>query len=125
MVRYKIIAVDGAATPTHFLREDGVSFPAASENAEYRGYLEWVKQGNAPSPYVPTPAPRRAVAKSLIVERLHAAGKLASARAALDADLYARERWYAPDKPAIYADDAEALALLQAVGADPDVILAE
>jgi hypothetical protein len=70
-------------------------------------------------------APRRLVAKSLIVERLHAAGLLAAARSALDADLYARERWYAPDKPSIYADDAEALALLTAIGAEAGVVLAE
>lgn len=67
---------------------------------------------------------RRLVPKSLIVSRLQAAGRLAAARAALDADLYARERWYAPDKPAIYADDPEALALLSAIGADPEAILA-
>jgi hypothetical protein len=67
---------------------------------------------------------RRMVRKSVIVERLHAAGKLAAAKAALDADLYARERWYAPDRPSIYADDAEALALLTSIGADPAVILA-
>lgn len=67
---------------------------------------------------------RRLVPKSVIVARLQAAGKLAAARAALDADLYARERWYAPDRPSIYADDPEALALLASIGADPAVILA-
>lgn len=66
----------------------------------------------------------RLVPKSLIVSRLHAAGLLAAASEALNADLYRRERWYASDKPAIYADDPEALALLQAIGADPAVILA-
>lgn len=69
-------------------------------------------------------APRRTVAKSLIIERLQAAGLLGAAKAALDSDLYARERWYAPDKPAIHADDAEALALLAAVGADSEAIMA-
>lgn len=70
-------------------------------------------------------ATRRMVFKSVIIERLHQAGKLAAASAALNADLYTSERWYAPDKPAIYADDAEALALLKAIGADPAVIFAE
>jgi hypothetical protein len=64
------------------------------------------------------------VRKSTIITRLQAAGKLAAARPAVDADLNARERWYAPDRPAIYADDAEALALLQAIGADPGIVLA-
>lgn len=68
---------------------------------------------------------RRLVRKSLIVQRLNDAGKLAAARAALDADLYARERWYAPDQPGVYADDAEVLAMLGAIGADPDTVLAE
>lgn len=66
----------------------------------------------------------RLVPKSLIIKRLHEAGKLAAASAALNANLYLRERWYAPDRPAVYADDPEALALLAAIGADPAVILA-
>ena len=69
------------------------------------------------------PPRRRLVPRSLIVDRLAAAGKLAMARAALDAaDLHTRERWNT--RAAIYADDAAALALLQAIGADPDMILA-
>jgi hypothetical protein len=35
-----------------------------------------------------------------------------------------KERWRAPDRPAIYADDPEANALLDAIGADGNVILA-
>jgi hypothetical protein len=68
------------------------------------------------------PALRRVVRKSVIVERLQAAGLLEAARAALDAaDLYTRERWNARD--AIYADDPTAMALLQTIGADPEAIL--
>lgn len=67
---------------------------------------------------------RRRVAKSRIIERLHAAGKLVAASAALDADIYARERWYAPDRPSIYADDPDALALLAAISADAGEIMA-
>jgi len=70
------------------------------------------------------PSARRLVPKSLIIARLQEAGKLAAASAAINVDLYVRERWYAPDRPAIYADDPEALALLTAIGADPKVILA-
>jgi len=63
------------------------------------------------------------VPKSKVVDRLQAAGMLEAARAALDsADLYARERWNTRD--AIYTDDETALALLNAIGADPAVILA-
>jgi hypothetical protein len=68
--------------------------------------------------------PRRPVPKSLIIQRLHEAGHLDVASAALNANLYARERWYAPDQPAVYADDVEVTGLLTAIGADVDAILA-
>lgn len=76
-----------------------------------------------PDGYLTAPETIRVlVPKRLIVERLHEAGLLAAARAALDAaDLYTRERWNTRD--AIYADDASAVALLQVLGADPDAIL--
>lgn len=77
-----------------------------------------------PAPPAADPPPRRLAPKSTIVDRLHAAGKLAAAKAAIDSNLYVRERWYAPDKPAVYADDPETLGLLAAIGADPAVILA-
>ena len=55
---------------------------------------------------------RRLVRRSVIVDRLQAAGKLEAARAVLDtADLYTRERWNA--REAIYADDPTAIALLR------------
>jgi hypothetical protein len=62
------------------------------------------------------------VPKRIIIDRLQAAGKLDAARAALDAaDLYTRERWNTRD--AIYADDAQAIALLVAIGVEPTAIL--
>lgn len=74
--------------------------------------------------YLKDPATIRVlVPKRVIVDRLHAAGKLEAARAAIDAaDLYTRERWNT--REAVYADDATARALLQGIGADPDAILA-
>lgn len=68
--------------------------------------------------------PKRQVLKSVIISRLIAAGKIADARAALESDAAAYARWWAPDRPAINFDDPEALALLRAIGADPDVIMA-
>jgi hypothetical protein len=74
--------------------------------------------------YLRNPAGMRIlVRKSVIVDRLQAAGLLAAARSTLDAaDLYTRERWNTRD--AIYADDATAITLLTAIGADPAAILA-
>src|SRR6266849_6437830 len=66
--------------------------------------------------------PRLLIAKSVIIDRLQAAGKLNAARKALDAaDLYTRERWNS--RSMIYADDPTAVALIKAIGADPAVIL--
>lgn len=68
---------------------------------------------------------RRKVPKSVIVHRLIDLGKIEAAHDALEADKAAKARWYAADRPAIYHDDPEALELLEAIGADPEVILAE
>lgn len=67
---------------------------------------------------------KRLVLKSVIVSRLIAADKIAAAKAVLDRNPAAFARWFASDRPAINCDDPEALALLNAIGADPDVILA-
>jgi len=68
--------------------------------------------------------PRRTVLKSVIISRLIEAGKIDAAKAALEQDASAYARWWAPDRPAINHDDPDAIALLQGIGADPDVILA-
>ncbi len=68
-------------------------------------------------------APKRTVPKSVIVSRLIAAGKIEAAYAALNSDPAAWARWVASDRPAINHDDPDAIALLNAIGADPDVIL--
>lgn len=68
--------------------------------------------------------PKRTIPKSVIVSRLIATNKIGAAKAALDASPAAFARWFASDRPAINHDDPDALALLKAIGADPDVILA-
>lgn len=66
---------------------------------------------------------RRKVAKLTVIERLDAAGLFAAVMAALGGtgDL-PYERWAASSE--IYADDADFIAVLTSVGADPEVILA-
>lgn len=89
------------------------------------GWSDGVHSFVARTREVPDPEPvRRQVPKSVIIRRLHEVGLLNAASVALNSDLYTRERWYSPDRPDVYADDPEALALLQAIGADPAEILA-
>jgi hypothetical protein len=77
--------------------------------------IEVLRAANVP-PYHQVPT-------RTIVDRLEAAGKLEAARSALDAaSLYTRERWN--NRQVVNADDPDANALLQAIGADPVVILA-
>lgn len=70
------------------------------------------------------PPPRRTILKSLVTARLIAAGKIGAAYQALNADPSAFARWFAPDHGEVYADDSDALALLAAIGADAEVIMA-
>lgn len=100
---------------------DNASIPADPGNSDWQKYQAWLAAGGVPE----TPdLPPRTVRKSLIIQRLHDAGKLAAASAALNSDVYARERWYAPDQPAVHADNEEVVALLKAIGADATAILA-
>jgi hypothetical protein len=75
--------------------------------------------------YAAPAMPPRKVLKSVIVTRLIAAGKIAQAVTAIQAapDLFAR--WTAADKDDVNYNDADTIAFLQAIGADPAVILAE
>ncbi len=67
--------------------------------------------------------PYHVVPKRLMVDRLQAVGKLEAARAALDAaPLYVQERWNT--RMVVNGDDPTARALIAAIGADPDAILA-
>lgn len=69
--------------------------------------------------------PYHRVAKSTIIYRLTDT-QLAAAVEAFNQpeNLRLRERWYAPDQPAINADDPESVAFVLTIGADPEVVLA-
>jgi len=100
----------------------GRTIPKDPGNRDYRKFLALAAQGQAD--IVPgVVSTIRSVPKIVVVERLHAAGKLAAARTAIDAaSLLMREKWNAAQS--IKQDDPDALALLTAIGADPAVILA-
>jgi hypothetical protein len=94
-----------------FLAQGDLPSAAVSEER----LIAYLREQNVP--------PYHRVPTRLIVDRLNEVGKLAVARAALDAaDLYTRERWN--NRQEIYADDLDARGLLHAIAADPDVILA-
>lgn len=69
--------------------------------------------------------PYHRVPKSTIISRLTDA-QLSAAAAVFNQpeNLRLRERWYAPDQPAINANDPESIAFVLAIGADPEAILA-
>ena len=110
--RCEVVPADDADYKA-FLAGGAKPYQAASAEAVY---ADWAAIGVGPA---------RLVRKSVIVQRLHEAGKLQAAQSALNSDIYARERWYAPDQPAVRANNPEVLALLAAIGADADQILAE
>ncbi|MCX5569589.1 hypothetical protein [Kaistia nematophila] len=70
------------------------------------------------------PPPRRMIRKSLVKQRLIDLGLMDAAYAALTSQPVAFARWFDMDYPEVYADDPDALALLDSIGADPEVVMA-
>ena len=70
------------------------------------------------------PPVRRKISKALVHQRLIEAGKMEAAKAALDSNAIAFARWFAPGYDEVFADDPDAVALLKAIGADPDAVMA-
>ncbi len=73
----------------------------------------------------PSPEPARLmVAKSVVQQRIIDAGQIGVAFAILQSDPAKFARWFAPDHPAVYCDDPDAIALVAALGLEPEVIMA-
>lgn len=102
---------------------DGVRINNITRQSRYWPMIQdWIVGGGVPD--VVDPAPVHTISKATIIERLNTAGLLAEADTALKSDLLTRMRWEAaPDR--IPADDANIVALITAISADPNVILAE
>ena len=111
----------GTTLPTVLRLSDGAYVPDDPRNADRVEYERWLGAGNTPETAdTPEPEPRL-VTKSVIINRLTDAQIIAALALMTPKQ---QERWRAPDKPAVYADDPEMLVILQAIGADPAVILA-
>lgn len=100
---------DGAEPP-----EGAIEVPGAPEDARQT----W--QGQA---WSAVPSERQMVAKSLVQARIIEAGKMGDAKAMLDANPVYFARWFAPDHPAVYCDDEDAMGLVLTLGLDPADIL--
>lgn len=102
---------------------DGATFEESIDNLDYRNFLvdykrdpSCLEEGDA------LPSARRLVPKSTILARL-TEDQVKAIMSILSPKQ--KERWRAADKPAVYFDDVETIAALEAVGADPNVVLAE
>lgn len=101
---------DGVEPP-----EGAIEVPTAPEDA---------RQTWSSGAWGAPPVVRRTVLKSIVQSRIIDAGKMGQAYATLTANPIFFPRWFAPDRPEIYADDLDAVGLIRALGLDPAVILA-
>lgn len=76
-----------------------------------------------PEPVVAPPV-RRLIPKDLIMDRLDGVGLVDTAQAALLRRPVLFGRWFNKDWSEVYADDAELVAILTAIGADVETITA-
>lgn len=104
--------------------DDNAHIPNDPLNSDWRDYQSWLSAENVPDPADPPPETEpRLVRKSVIIDRLYAAGKLDAAHNALQAaPLYDRQRWETRDS--VYYNDPTMLAALSAIGADAAVVMA-
>ncbi|MDN4982251.1 hypothetical protein QY049_03295 [Bradyrhizobium sp. WYCCWR 13022] len=103
------VAVDDAG----FVAWSAVDGNSVSQLATQADLVEFLRGANVP--------PYHRIRKSTLISRLTDA-QLTQAISMLT--VRQQERWRAPDQPAVNADDPETLAVVQAVGADPAVVMA-
>lgn len=104
-----------------FHDDQGVKHPANVLDLWSDAELLAVGVVRVPDP-PPPPPPRRELPKSTVQERLNTIGKLGAAFSLLNADPISFGRWFAPDWPKVYCDDAGLLTVLAAAGCTADEI---
>lgn len=70
------------------------------------------------------PQARATVRKSTVQNRLIESGKMDKAYALLTSNAEFFARWFAPDRPEVYCDDPDAVAVVSALELNPEKILA-
>lgn len=107
---------------------DPISGFAARELADGKYELtvpnHWAGAVKSADPDRKPPEPVRTVPKSLVMDRLTAAGKIHDAFTALIAEPALFARWFAPDRQVVNSNDQDTIAFIEALGEDPDAILA-
>jgi hypothetical protein len=95
----------------------GVTYPANVLDLWSDDDLSAIGVERIPVPPPPSPEPgRRAIAKSVVQERVNAIGKLGAVMAVLNSQPIFFARWFAPNWPEVFADDEGLLQILAAVG---------
>lgn len=128
-MRYVLIDAENCVVNTIVVADGSTWSPPvglalmASEAGGIGDVHDPITGGFAPTEPTAPVLSRWKVDKRVIVDRLHAAGKLEAADAAIAASpLLVRKRW--ETSVYVWSDAPEALALLAAIGADPAAILA-
>jgi hypothetical protein len=85
---------------------------------------QWAGAVRNADPERAPPAPQRTVPKSLVMSRLIEAGRIDDAFTALMADPALFARWFSPDRQVVNSNDPDTIAFIEALGEDPDAILA-
>lgn len=99
-------------------------YPDLADGEELAGYSDNIGRNAVVRTWGKVPAARRKIRKSIVQQRLIDAGKMEAAYVALTSNAAYFARWFAPDRSEVYADDPDALALLQAIGANAETIMA-
>lgn len=85
---------------------------AIDDQAVLAPYLALWQAAHEAATAPPAEPPRRLIPKSVVQERLNDLGRLGDAFQILNADPLNFGRWFAPNHPNVYADDAGLLTIL-------------